>query len=48
MVRVASSPLSQVSFASPPTRRSTSAPRLPNQVPRPSAVVSAAQTFSGG
>ena len=47
MVRVAVSPLSQVSLAWPPTRRSTSA-RLPNQVPRPSAVVSAAQTRSGG
>ena len=40
-------PSSQVSSAAPPGRRSIVA-LLPNHVPSPSAVVIAAQTFSGG
>ena len=41
------SPLVHVIWADPPGRRSIVA-WLPNQVPRPSAVVSAAQTLAGG
>ena len=41
------SPLVHVIWAAPPGRRSIVA-ALPNQVPRPSAVVSAAHTLAGG
>src|SRR6266508_3907764 len=39
------SPLAHLIWADPPGRRSIVAPLSPNQVPRPSAVVSAAQTL---